>query len=61
MYLHDLKVREYLKNNKEFWNLIKDYQMKILYVTPKKCLTKSAYKYIEENKEIVEYQVIPIK
>jgi len=54
-------VREYLKNNQEFWNLIKNYHMKILYVTPKRCLTKSAYKYIEENKEIVEYQVIPIK
>ena len=54
-------VRDYLKKNKEFWNLIKDYQMKILYITPKRCLAKSAYKYIEENRNVVEYQVIPIQ
>jgi len=35
--------------------------MKILYVTPKECLTKSAYKYIEENKEVIEYRIISIK
>ena len=54
-------VREYLKKNKILWNLIKDYNNKILYITPKECLTKSAYTYIKENSEIVEYQVIPIK
>jgi hypothetical protein len=53
-------VRDYLEKNKEFWSMIKDYEMKILYVTPKKCLTKSAYKYIEENSDTVEYKVIPM-
>jgi len=53
-------VREYLQKNKNIWNIIKNYNMKILYVTPKKCLTPGAYKYIEENKEIVEHQVIPM-
>jgi restriction system protein len=56
-----MDVREYLKENKEFWNLIKNYEMKILYITPKECLTKGAYTYIQENKNIVEYQVIPMK
>ena len=54
-------VREYLKNNKILWDLIKDYQSKILYVTPKECLTKSAYTYIKENNEIVEYKIIPMQ
>ncbi len=54
-------VREYLKTKKEFWNLIKNYELKILYVTAKECLTPSAYTYIKENNNIVEYQVIPIK
>jgi hypothetical protein len=53
-------VREYLKENKEFWELIKKYKMKILYVTQKECLTKGAYTYIQENNEIIEYQVIPM-
>ena len=55
-----MDVREYLKKEKNLWNLIKDYQSKILYVTPKECLSKSAYTYIKENSNIVEYQVIPI-
>jgi type III secretory pathway component EscV len=54
-------VREYLKKEKNLWNLIKNYKSKILYVTPKKCLSKSAYTYIKENHDVVEYQVIPIE
>ena len=54
-------VREYLKTNKEFFKIIKDYKLKILYVVSKECLTKSAYTYIEENKDIVDYQVIPFE
>ncbi len=53
-------VREYLKKENFLWNLIKNYKSKILYVTPKECLSKSAYTYIQENNDIVEYQVIPI-
>ena len=53
-------VREYLKAQPEFWNLIKTHDMKILYVTSKACLAPSAYKYIEENQEVVEHQVIPM-
>jgi len=52
-------VREYLKREKLLWNLIKNYESKILYVTPKECLSKSAYTYIQENSDIVEYKVIP--
>jgi len=54
-------VREYLKKNQTLWSLIKNYKSKILYITPKECLTKSAYTYIKENSEIVEYQTIPMK
>ena len=54
-------IREYLKNNKMFWGLIKNYEYKLLYISPKNCLTKGAYQYIKENNDIIEYQVIPIK
>ena len=54
-------IREYIKTNKDFWQTIKDYENKILYVTSKECLTKGAYRYIQENKDILEYQVIPMK
>lgn len=54
-------VREYLKSNEEFYNMIKNYKQKILYITSKDCLTKGAYTYIEENREILEYQVIPME
>lgn len=53
-------VREYLEKNESFNNLVKNYKRKILYVTSKNCLTAGAYTYIEENKEILEYQVIPM-
>ena len=33
---------------------------KILYVTPKASLEKGAYRYIKENNDILEHQVIPI-
>ncbi len=54
-------VRDYLKSNEEFYNMIKNYKQKILYVTSKNCLTAGAYTYIEENKEILEYKVIPME
>jgi len=53
-------VRDYLEKEKTFWQLIKNYQSKILYVTPKECLTKDAYMYIKENQNLVEYQVVPM-
>ena len=56
-----MDVREYLETNQEFWKLIKNYDLKILYVTSKECLTPGAYKYIQEHKDIVDYQVIPIE
>ena len=56
-----MDVGEYLKNNEVFYNLIKNYKQKILYITSKECLTAGAYKYIEENRETLEYQVIPVK
>jgi len=54
-------IREYLKKNKIFWELIKDYEHKLLYITSKECLTKGAYKYIKENNNIVEHQIIPME
>ncbi|MBU0632607.1 restriction endonuclease [bacterium] len=51
-------IREYLKNKPDFFNLIKDYNLKILYIAPKNCLTKGAYTYIQENKDIVDFEVI---
>ncbi|MBD3843710.1 MAG: restriction endonuclease [Campylobacterales bacterium] len=52
-------AREYLKRNPAFIKLLNGYEMKILYVTSKECLTAGAWRYIQENKEIVDYQVIP--
>ncbi len=56
-----MDIREYLKENKEFWKLIKEKDVKILYATSKECLTRGAFKYIEENNDVIEYRVIPIK
>jgi len=55
-----MDIREYLKENKEFWKLIKEKNVKILYATSKECLTQGAYRYIQENKDIIEYKVIPM-
>jgi len=54
-------VNDYLKKEKGLWELIKDYDSKILYITPKACLTKNAYAYIKENNNIVDYQIIPME
>jgi len=54
-------IRDYLEKNQFLRDIIKNYKMKILYVTSKECLTKGAYKYIEENQDILEYKVIPMK
>ena len=55
-------VQDYLKKiNKQLWQLIKDYESKILLITSKNCLTKGAYTYIKENQELIEYQVIPMQ
>lgn len=56
-----MDINEYLEKNEQFKNLIKNYKQKILYVTSKKCLTAGANKYIEENKEILEYQIIKME
>lgn len=55
------KIRNFLKQEKGLRKLSNGYTQKILYVTSKKCLTAGAYKYIEENSDILEYQVIPIE
>lgn len=55
------KVRNLLEKEEGLRKLTNGYKQKILYVSSKKCLTAGAYKYIEENSEILEYQVIPIK
>ena len=52
------KVRNFMKQEKGLTKLANGFKKKILYVTPNKCLTKGAYKYIEENSDILEYQVI---
>lgn len=54
------KIRNFLKQEDGIRKLSNGYTQKILYVTSKKCLTAGAYKYIEENNDILEYQVIPI-
>jgi len=54
-------IRDYIQNNSEIKFIIKDYKTKILYVTSKYCLTAGAKKYIEENENILEYQVVKIK
>lgn len=56
------KIRNFLKKEDGIRKLINnEYKQKILYITSKKCLTAGAYRYIEENSEILEYQVIPIE
>lgn len=51
-------IRDYIQKNSEIKFIVQDYTTKILYVTSKYCLTPGAKKYIEENEEILEYQVI---
>jgi hypothetical protein len=53
-------IRDFIVKNSELKFIVQDYQTKILYVTSKYCLTPGAKKYIEENEEILEYQVIPL-
>lgn len=55
------KVRNYMKNNEAFTQLLKNSNKKILYVMPKPILTKAAYAYIKENENILEYQIIEMK
>lgn len=55
------KIRNFLKKEDGIRKIINnEYKQKILYVTSKRCLTAGAYRYIEENSEILEYQVVPI-
>ena len=51
-------VRNYMIKNPTLTKLLGDSKKKILYVTSKECLTKGAYRYIEDNKHIIEYKVI---
>jgi hypothetical protein len=53
-------VRNYMYQNPILTKLLNGKKKKILYVTSKECLTKGAYRYIKENREIIEYQVIPM-
>lgn len=55
-----MDVNDYLDNNPMLKEMINDFEWKVLYVTSKECLTNGAYRYIEEHKELIEYQVIPI-
>jgi Restriction endonuclease len=52
-------VRNYMLENPELTNLLSGCTKKILYVTSKAALTKGAYRYIKENEDIFEHQVIP--
>ncbi|MBN2825584.1 MAG: restriction endonuclease [Campylobacterales bacterium] len=56
-----MDAREYMKSNPLFTKLLQDYNLKLHYVSSKECLTKGAYKYIEENSNIISYEVIPIE
>ena len=55
-----MDILDYLEEDKILKEMINNYNWKILYITSKECLTKGAYKYIQENKDIIEYQVIPM-
>jgi Holliday junction resolvase-like predicted endonuclease len=55
------KIRNILKEKPQWFQLMKDYNMKIMYVAPKDCLTKGAYRYIKENNNILEFRKIEIK
>lgn len=54
------KVRNFMKNNKSFTKYIKDKNKKILFVIPRRCLSKGAYKYIKENNDIMDFEIIPM-
>lgn len=54
-------VRNYMIENESLTNLLTDCKKKILYITSKECLTKGAYRYIQENNNIIEYKVIPME
>jgi len=54
------KMRNILIQKPQWAKLMKDYEKKIMYVAPKDCLTKGAYKYIQDNKHILEFKKIEI-
>ncbi|WP_434656963.1 restriction endonuclease [Sulfurimonas sp. NW9] len=55
-----MDILDYLEEDKILKEMINNYNWKILYITSKECLTKAAYTYIQKNKDIIEYQVIPM-
>ncbi|EQB39622.1 hypothetical protein M947_06410 [Sulfurimonas hongkongensis] len=56
------KARNYMINNPQISKILLNYkyEIKLIMITPKDCYTRSAKKYINENKEIINYQIIPI-
>ena len=64
------KIKEYRKKTKEFMlknprtsRMIVDlnYKIKLVFISTEDIYTQEAKKYIKENKDILEYKIIPIK
>jgi len=64
------KIQEYRKRTKEFMKnnpkisrtiLNLNYKIKLVFISTEDIYTKEAKKYIEENKDVLEYKIIPMK
>lgn len=55
-----MDVQDFLNENPMLKEMISDFEWKVLYVTSKKSLTKGAYAYIQNNKDVVDHIVIPM-
>jgi len=57
------KSRQYMINNPKISKIIinNGYKIKLIMVTPKDCYTEDAKRYVKENQEVVNYQIIPIE
>ena len=56
------KTKKYMLNNPQFSKILIDlYQVKLVFISSEDIYTKEAKTYIQENKNILEYQIIPMK
>ena len=54
------KIRTFMEEKSDLTKKMKNKKKKILFVIPRKCLSKGAYAYIVNNKDILEYKIIPM-
>lgn len=57
------KAKQYMINNPKISRILinSGYEIKLIMVTPTDCYTRGAKRYLDKNKEIINYQIIPIE